>query len=426
VPDGLALALALVALAAALGAAVMRPPRLSEAIVAAGGGVLLVLAGVIGPRGAGNAVRELAPTVGFLAALLLIGEGCRREGLFDAMGAVMARGSRGSPRRLLAFVFAIAAGVTAVLSLDATVVLLTPVVFATAVRMRVSPKPHIYACSHLANSASLLLPMSNLTNLLAFHASDLSFTRFAALMALPTIAAVGVEWIVSRRFFAPDLRRPQRVGPTPAPPRPPRFALTVLALTLAGFAVSSVVAIEPVWIAAAGAVVMTVPAVAAGERSGDARTARGSSTPLRLVRAVEPGFLVFVLALGVIVQAAADNGLESAVRAVLPGGRSLPDLLAIAALSAVLANLVNNLPATLMLVPVAAAGGSGPVLAMLVGVNVGPNLTYAGSLATLLWRRVLHREDMAVELREFLRLGALTVPATLVAATVALWLALQA
>ena len=425
-PDGLALALALVALAAALAAAVIRPPRLSEAIVAAGGGVLLVLAGVIGPRGAGNAVRELAPTVGFLAALLLIGEGCRREGLFDAMGAVMARGSRGSPRRLLAFVFAIAAGVTAVLSLDATVVLLTPVVFATAVRMRVSPKPHIYACSHLANSASLLLPMSNLTNLLAFHASDLSFTRFAALMALPTIAAVGVEWIVSRRFFAPDLRRPQRAGPTPAPPRPPRFALTVLALTLAGFAVSSVVAIEPVWIAAAGAVVITVPAVAAGERSGDARTARGSSTPLRLVRAVEPGFLVFVLALGVIVQAAADNGLESAVRAVLPGGRSLPDLLAIAALSAVLANLVNNLPATLMLVPVAAAGGPGPVLATLIGVNVGPNLTYAGSLATLLWRRVLHREDMAVELREFLRLGALTVPATLVAATVALWLALQA
>jgi arsenical pump membrane protein len=170
---------------------------------------------------------------------------------------------------------------------------------------------------------------------------------------------------------------------------------------------------------------MTVPAVVAGERSGDERAARGSSSPLRLVRAVEPGFLVFVLALGVIVQAAADNGLESAVRAVLPGGSSLPDLLAIAALSALLANLVNNLPATLMLVPVAAAGGHGPVLATLIGVNVGPNLTYAGSLATLLWRRVLHREDTEVELREFIRLGALTVPAALVAATVVLWLALQ-
>ncbi len=424
-PDGVALALALMALAGALATAVMRPPRLPEAVVATGGAVLLVLAGAIGAGEAGDAVRELGPTVGFLAALLLIGEGCRRDGLFDAVGAVMARRSRGSPRRLLALVFAIATSVTAVLSLDATVVLLTPIVFATAVRMRVSPKPHVYACSHLANSASLLLPVSNLTNLLAFHASDLSFTQFAALMALPTIAAVGIEWIVSRRFFATDLGRPQRPEPPPAPPRLPRFALTVLALTLAGFAVSSVVGIEPVWIAAAAAVAMTVPAVVARERSGDERAARGSTTPRRLAGAVEPGFLVFVLALGVIVQAAADNGLESAVRAVLPAGGSLPDLLAIAAASALLANLVNNLPATLMLIPVAAAGGHGPILAMLIGVNVGPNLTYAGSLATLLWRRVLHREDADVELGEFLRLGALTVPAALVAATVVLWFALQ-
>jgi arsenical pump membrane protein len=326
----------------------------------------------------------------------------------------MARGSRGSPRRLLAFVFAIAAAVTAVLSLDATVVLLTPVVFATAARMRTSPKPQVYACSHLANSASLLLPVSNLTNLLAFHASGLSFARFAALMALPTIAAVAVEWVVLTRFFAVDLGRPHRRAPAPARRPLPPFALAVLALTLAGFALSSVLGIEPVWVAAAGAAAMTVPALA-----------RGTTGPVQLARAAEPGFLVFVLGLGVIVQAASDNGLDSAVRTLLPGGASLAELLAIAALSALLANLVNNLPATLMLVPVAAAAGPGPVLATLIGVNVGPNLTYVGSLATLLWRRVLHAEDTDVQLGEFLRLGAITVPAALVAATVLLWFALQ-
>src|SRR4029453_17301767 len=117
------------------------------------------------------------------------------------------------------------------------------------------------------------------------------------------------------------------------------------------------------------------------------------ATPLRLRRAIEPGFLVFVLGLGVIVQAAGDNGLADAVRAVLPSGDSLPELLWIAGLSAILANLVNNLPATLILVPVAAAAGPNPVLAPLIGVNGGPNLTYVGSLATLLWRRVLHTED---------------------------------
>jgi arsenical pump membrane protein len=413
--DGLALAVALVVLAAVLAVAVARPPYLPEALAASAGAVLLVIVGAIGLSRAGDALRDLGPTVGFLAAMLLIADGCRREGLFDAMGAVMARGSRGSPQRLLLFVFVIAAGITAVLSLDATIVLLTPVVFATAARMRTRAKPHVYACAHLANSASLLLPVSNLTNLLAFHASKLSFLRFAALMVLPTIAVVGVEWVVFRRFFAVDLERPRHAGTRPARPELPSFAVAVLALTLAGFALSSVLAIEPVWFAAAGAAAITTQGLV-----------RRAVTPVQLARAAEPGFLIFVLGLGVIVQAASGNGLDSAVRAVLPTGASLPDLLAIAALSAVFANLVNNLPATLMLVPVAAAAGTGPVLATLIGVNVGPNLTYVGSLATLLWRRVLHVEDTDVELGEFLRLGALTVPAGLVAATVLLWLALQA
>ncbi len=412
--NGLALSLALLVLAGTLAVAVARPPYLSEAVAACAGAVLLVIVGAIGLSGAGDALRDLGPTVGFLAAMLLIADGCRREGLFDAMGAVMARGSGGSPQRLLAFVFVIAAAITAVLSLDATIVLLTPVVFATAARMRTSAKPHVYACAHLANSASLLLPVSNLTNLLAFHASRLSFLRFAALMVLPTIAAVSVEWVVFGRFFAVELERPRHTGTRPARPELPRFAVALLALTLAGFALSSVVGIAPVWFAAAGAAAITLPALV-----------RRAATPVALARAAEPGFLIFVLGLGVIVQAASANGLDTAVRAVLPAGGSLLDLLAIAALSAVFANLVNNLPASLMLVPVAAAAGTGPVLATLIGVNVGPNLTYVGSLATLLWRRVLHAEDTDLELGEFLRLGALTVPAALLAATVLLWLALQ-
>ncbi len=412
--DGFALALALLVLTATLAVAVARPPYVSEAVAASGGAVVLVIVGAIGLSETGDALRVLGPTVGFLAAMLLIADGCRREGLFDAMGAVMARGSRGSPQRLLAFVFVIAAAITAVLSLDATIVLLTPVVFATAARMRTSAKPHVYACAHLANSASLLLPVSNLTNLLAFHATRLSFLHFAALMVLPTSAAVGVEWVVLRRFFAVDLKRPRRAAVRQAQPEVPRFAIAVLALTLAGFALSSVVGIEPVWFAAAGAGAINIPALA-----------RNTATPVALARAAEPGFLIFVLGLGVIVQAASVNGLDTAVRAVLPTGGSLPDLLAIAALSAILANLLNNLPATLMLVPVAAAAGTGPVLATLVGVNVGPNLTYVGSLATLLWRRVLRAEDSDIELGEFLRLGALTAPAGLVAATVLLWFALR-
>jgi arsenical pump membrane protein len=411
VSDALALILAVVVLAVALGTAIARPRWLPEAAAAGGGALLLLALGAISLDDAGQALSDLAPTIGFLAALLLLAEGCRRDGLFDAIGAFWARHAQGRPRRLLALVFAVATAVTAVLSLDATVVLLTPLVFATAAQVRISPKPHVYACSHLANSASLLLPVSNLTNLLAFHASGLSFTRFAALMALPTLAAVAIEWAVFSRFFAADLDRPHTVGAAPAPAGPvPRLAVAVLILTLAGFAVSAKAGLAPVWVAVAGATVITGPALA------DRRT-----DPLTVVRAVEPGFLIFVAGLGVIVATADGHGLRSAVDALIPGGDALPALLLVAVTAAVLANLVNNLPAILILAPAAAAAGPASVLAALIGVNIGPNLTYVGSLATLLWRRVLHREDTDVELGEFVRLGALTVPAGLLAATVLLW-----
>jgi arsenical pump membrane protein len=409
------LALALVILALTLGAAVTRAPYASEAAAAAAGALVLMALGAISLSRAGDAISSLAPTVGFLAALLLIAEGARREGLFEAIGALMESRSRDSAARLLGLVVAIASAVTALLGLDATAVLLTPIVLVTARRMHADPRPHIYASGHLANSASLLLPISNLTNLLAFHAAALSFSHFAALMLLPTLGVVGVEWLVLRRFFASELARPR--GQVAAAPRPqlPRGAIVLLSATMIGFALSSVVGVAPVWVAAAGAAAFSV--------RGALRREVGAAA---LVRAAEPAFLVFVLGLGVIVAGAAHDGLSSAVSHLLPGGASLPALLAVAALSAVLANLVNNLPATLILLPAAAAsGGTAGLLAMLIGVNVGPNLTYVGSLATLLWRRVLAAEQTDVQLGEFTRLGLLSVPPALAVAAALLWLALR-
>jgi arsenical pump membrane protein len=410
VPEGLALALSLAGLAATLAAAVARPRWLPEAAVAVGAATALVAVGVVTLSRAGQALGHLAPTIGFLAALLLLADGCRRDGLFQALGGLMARGSRDSPRRLLALVFAVACSVTVVLGLDPTIVLLTPVVLATATRLRMSPEPDVYATVHLANSSSLLLPISNLTNLLVFTASGLSFTGFAALMLAPTLAAAGVEWVVLNRFFAAELGRPPGRQAVSAAPNLPRLPVAVLAATLAGFLAGSLLGISPVWVAAAGAAAITVPALA-----------RRTATVGGLLRAIQPSFLLFVLGLGVIVAAASDNGLAAAVRVVLPGGTSLPALLGIAAIGALLANLVNNLPAILIIAPVTVASGPAALLAALIGVNVGPNLTYAGSLATLLWRRLLRAQDTDVNLGQFLRLGAVTVPAALAASTLMLW-----
>jgi arsenical pump membrane protein len=305
---------------------------------------------------------------------------------------------------------------TAVLSLDTTVVLLTPVVFATAARLGVRAKPHLYACAHLANSASLLLPVSNLTNLLAFTASGLAFGRFAALMALPWLAVIGVEYVVFGRFFASDLSSGQADGDAgTAQQRLPVFTVAVIALTLAGFVAASAAGLSPAWAALAGAAVLAARALA-----------RREATPLSLLQAADLPFAVFVLGLGIVVEAVVRNGLGTALSPLVPRGTSLPALLAIAALAAALANVCNNLPAVLVLLPLAVPSGAGAVLAVLLGVNIGPNLTYTGSLATLLWRRDLRRRESAPDLGEFTRLGLLTVPAGLVIAVLALWAGLQA
>ena len=395
--------------------AIIRPKNLPEAVAAVPAAGIALALGLISPIDAEASVISLAPTIAFLAAVLVISHLVEADGVFRWLGALLADRSRGTAKRLLVLVFAAASITTAVLSLDATVVLLTPVILTTVRRLGVRGAPHVYATAHLSNSASLLLPVSNLTNLLAFHASGLTFIGFAGLMTAPWLACIAVEYAVFRVFFRRDLDEPpaaERSAESPSDVvRIPRTSLILLALILLGLVIAPTFGLEPWVIAAAGALVLAIRAVALKQVK-----------PLAILVETNPLFLVFVAALGVVVDAATNHGLQDDLAALLPTGTSLLSLLALAVIAAVLANLINNLPATLVLL--AALGSSpaaGAVLAILIGVNVGPNLTYTGSLATLLWRRVLHAKGHHPSLGRFTVLGLLTVPGCLLLGTAALW-----
>lgn len=397
------------ALVALLVTAYVHPSGRVEATV----GVLAALAtlatGILAWSDVAETLRDLGPVVLFLVTILVVSDVCARAGLFTAAAARVRTAGGGRAVPIFTGVFLLAAAVTAVLSLDATVVLLTPVVVAAAVSSGTSYRPGAHACLRMANSASLLLPVSNLTNLLAMPHLDLTFGGFALVMAPVLAVVLVVEYVALRLLFHRDLAAPTGpVHPEETPPLP-RLPLVVVLLMLVGFGVGSPLGVEPFWVSGAAALVLVVWA----------RRRRLLVVP-DAAHAAHPAFAVFVLCLGVVVAALATGFLGGWVSEVLPDGTDFASLLLIAVLATVLANLLTNLSATLLLVPLLAPLGDTAVLAALLGLNIGSGLSYTGSLANLLWRRGMVRLGHPPALREFHRVSLLVTPISLFAAVATL------
>ena len=402
-------AVPVLALLVLLATAYRHPSGRVEALVGVVAAAATLATGLLSGSEAEDALRNLAPVVAFLATLLVVADVCARAGLFTAAARVVRDASRGRPERLLLGVFGLAAAVTAVLSLDATVVLLTPVVIGGAVAMGTPSRPGAYACLRMANSASLLLPVSNLTNLLAMPHLDLTFGGFAAVMAPVLAVVLVVEYAVLRLLFRGDLAERAPTPPVTHAPTVPRVPLVAVVAMLTGFAVLSPFGVEPFWVS--GAVALGLVAWARHRRFLTVREA---------VHAAHPSFAVFVLCLGVVVAALSVGFLGDAVARLLPDSTSYAALLVVAVVATVLANLLTNLSATLLVVPLLAPLGTPTVLAALLGLNIGSGLSYTGSLANLLWRRSLVRQGDPPDMRDFHRVSLVATPLALVAAVSAL------
>ncbi|MET4159331.1 SLC13 family permease [Agromyces sp. PvR057] len=373
------------------------------------GGVLLLVGAVAAVFGVLplEAVADLAgrvvPILVFVVAVTIVAELADEAGLFRVIAERLAGIARGRALLLWLLVLVLATASTVFLSLDTTAVLLTPVVVALAAHARISPIPFALTTVWIANTGSLLLPVSNLTNLLAAEHLGLHPLQFAAITAAPALVAVVVTAAV---LFATRPRQLlARFEPETATPPDDRVLFRTAAITLAALVPLLVSGIE-VWIPACAAAAVLVVAFAVRRPAA----LRGSLVPWQLV--------VFASGLFLAVEALHAAHATDMLAAIAGTGEGPLELLRLAGVGAASANLVNNLPAYLALEPFA----DDPVrlVALLIGVNAGAIITPWGSLATLLWHQRLVSMGVEISWPRFMLLGLLAAPLVVVSATLAL------
>lgn len=370
-------------------------------LVAALAGVLAVATTALPWHDAVRTTQTVAPVLTFLAGVTVLAELADVAGLFELAGRRTAVLAGGSTRRLLLLVCLLATLTTVLLSLDTTAVLLTPVVLSLAAAVDVDPLPFAYATVWLANGASLLLPVSNLTNLLSLDRLGLSTAAFAGRMWLPELVAVAV--IVTTLLICFGRRLAGRHGRPEPYTGGDRVLLTVAGLCCLAVAPVSVAGIAP-WKAAVPAAFAL--AVTFGVR-GRGHQLRPGLLPWRVLLLTEGLFLA--------VAALDRHGLSRLLRHAVGTGILRPELVAAGA-----SNVVNNLPAYLALQN-AVPPGHRDLLGVLLGTNAGPMLLVTGSLATVLWRERCAARGLTVPPGQFLRYGLLVTPPLLLGT----WLALR-
>jgi arsenical pump membrane protein len=405
----------IVSLASILGM-LLRPRGLAEAWWACGGAVLLIVTGLMPLRLAGHAIAEGLDVYLFLTGMMVLAEIAREEHVFDWAAGVAAVHAKGSPRRLFLLVYMVGIVVTALLSNDATAVVLTPAVLEVVRRARINPKPYLLACAFVANAASFVFPISNPANLVVFGPQIPSLFRWLGIFLLPSGASIVVTYLCVRWHGRSDLKGTISGELEDAPlTAEGKLALSGLLLAAIALIASSALGLE-----------LGLPTCAAALVALVVVSTQNRRIVTSVVRGVSWSVLPLVAGLFVVVDALHSAGLLQLGPKGLNGLAQLPAWAAkvASALAVALAsNCMNNLPVGLVGgAAIRAAHESGLMAhSILIGVDLGPNLSVTGSLATILWLIALRREKVEISAFEFFRLGLFAMPAALLASLILLW-----
>ncbi len=398
--------------AVATAGVIVRPLDWPEAIWAVTGAALLVALRLITPQDALIGVGKGLDVYLFLTGMMLLAEIARGEGLFDWLAAHATRRAKGSPTRLFLLIYGVGTIVTIFLSNDATAVVLTPAVAAAVSTAKAKqPLPYLLVCAFIANAASFVLPISNPANLVIYGHHMPPLLEWLPRYLLPSAVSI-VATYLALRWAQRDALRQEIATDVPVPTLSAGGKTAALGIATTAVVLLAASAFDiPLGLPTAIAGVVTVAVVLIRDRKG----------PWITIKDVSWSVLPLVAGLFVLVEALDRTGLIATIATFLQASaaRSAADAAWGAGIAvAVLSNLMNNLPVGLI---AGSAVQSAPVAdqvtrAILIGVDLGPNLSITGSLATILWLTALRREGQRIGFGPFLKLGALIMPPALILA----------
>ncbi|MCA1454682.1 arsenic transporter [Bradyrhizobium sp. BRP22] len=395
---------------------IVRPWNLPEYIWAVTGAVLLIAFDLLPWRDAVAAAGKGTDVYFFLIGMMLLAEVARKEGLFEWLAEQAVRHSRNSASRLFSIVYAVGTLVTIFLSNDATAVVLTPAVYAATRTAKVEPLPYLFACAFIANAASFVLPISNPANLVLFGTRMPTLLEWMHYFLLPSIAAIAATFIMLRISLRDSL-----LGGVDGRDGERGVLTRNAAIVAAGIGVTAVVLLA----ASAFGMDLGIPTFACGAVVTAIVLLLGRKSPLSVARDISWSVLPLVAGLFILVEGLNRTGVLPALAQELKRTAALSPHAAswgAGIVTAIGSNLINNLPMGLIAATTtqAAQASHHITAAVLIGVDLGPNLSVTGSLATILWLIALRREGEQVGALRFLRLGILVMPPALILSLFAL------